>query len=267
MDPLLISDTEFAQFQRFVRAATGISLSAAKKAMVSGRLMKRIKHYDLPSYGAYFKLLQSGRAAAETQTAIDLLTTNETQFFREPKHFEFLRRVLAQRTSGATLRVWSAACSSGEEPYSIAMLLADSLGQGRWEIVASDISTRVLEKARNGHYPIDRAGPIPPGYLHDYCLKGVGERAGLFSIDHRLRERVRFVSINLNAPIPAMGEFDVVFLRNVMIYFDAQTKGEVVQRVLTAVRPGGHLVIGHSESLHGINPQVAMVQPSVYRRA
>lgn len=266
MDPLVISDSEFAQFQRFVRAATGISLSAAKKAMVSGRLMKRIKHYDLRSYGAYFKLLQSGREAAETQTAIDLLTTNETQFFREPKHFEFLRKVLAKRVSGQPLRVWSAACSSGEEPYSIAMVLADGLGQGRWEVVASDISTRVLEKARMGHYPIERVEQIPQRYLHDYCLKGVGERAGLFSIDHRLRERVRFCLINLNTPLSAMGEFDVVFLRNVMIYFDPQTKGEVVKRVLTAVRPGGHLVIGHSESLHGINSQVAMVQPSVYRR-
>lgn len=260
-------DSEFAQFQGLLHRLAGISLSPAKKALVCGRLAKRIKHHRLDSYGEYFQLLTSGREPQELQVAIDLLTTNETYFFREPKHFEFLRaRILPARRPGTPFRVWSAACSSGEEPYSLAMLLADTLHEAPWEIVASDLSTRVLERARSGLYAMERAERIPPDYLRAFCLKGVGRQEGTFMIDRRLRGRIDFRQINLNEQLPRLGEFDVIFLRNVMIYFDVDTKRKVVQRLMAALKPGGHLMIGHSESLNGVCDEPRVVVPSIYRK-
>ena len=163
-----ITDTEFSRFQRFIYDAAGITLSPAKKALVCGRLSKRLQAHDLASFGAYFELLSSGRADGEVQTAVDLLTTNETYFFREPKHFELLRALATQaRGRPQPFRVWSAASSSGEECYSIAMVLADCLdaSQTPWDVVGSDISTRVLRRARTGHYPMERARNIPPETL------------------------------------------------------------------------------------------------------
>ncbi|TXT25082.1 MAG: chemotaxis protein methyltransferase CheR [Gallionellaceae bacterium] len=187
-----INDKEFGQFQKLIYQLAGISLSPAKKALVGGRLAKRLAQYRLDSYGDYFKLLTDGHNPTELQMAVDLLTTNETYFFREPKHFDFLRgRVLAGHKPGSPFRVWSAACSSGEEPYSIAMVLADHLGDGPWEVVASDISTRVLEKARGGHYPMDRTDGISREHLSRYCLKGIGSQANTLLVEEKLRSRVK----------------------------------------------------------------------------
>lgn len=260
-------DSEFTQFQGLLYRLAGISLSPAKKALVCGRLAKRIKHHRLDSYGEYFQLLTSGREPQELQIAIDLLTTNETYFFREPKHFEFLRsRVIPARRPGSTFRVWSAACSSGEEPYSIAMLLADCLREAPWEIVASDISTRVLERARSAHYAMERAEHIPQEYLRTFCLKGVGRQEGTFMIDKRLRSKIDFRQVNLNEQLPRLGEFDVIFLRNVMIYFQTETKRQVVARLLAKLRPGGVFIIGHSESLNGLTQGLQNIMPSIYRK-
>ncbi len=267
MQASTLSDHEFGEFQSLVYRLAGISLSPAKKALVCGRLAKRLKHYSLDSYHDYLRLLTSGKAPEELQTALDLLTTNETYFFREPKHFEFLQQhILAQRSPGAPFRVWSAACSSGEEPYSLAMALSASLGETPWEILASDISTRVLEHARGGLYAMERARHIPPRFLQEYCLKGVGSQEGRFLMDRRLRARVHFQQINLNETLPNIGEFDVVFLRNVMIYFNNETKARVVERIAGKLRPGGYLIIGHSESLNGVTDVLSAVRPSVYRK-
>lgn len=266
MQASALSDQDFGEFQRLLYRLAGISLSPAKKALVCGRLAKRLKHHSLDSYRDYLRLLTSGREPEELQTALDLLTTNETYFFREPKHFEFLQQILAERRPGAPFRVWSAACSSGEEPFSIAMLLADRLGEAPWEILASDISIRVLERARSGLYAMERAQHIPQRYLKEYCLRGVGSQAGRFLIDRRLRARVNFRQINLNETLPQLGEFDVVFLRNVMIYFDTDTKARVVQRIAATLKRGAHLLIGHSESLNGVTDALAVVRPSVYRK-
>lgn len=266
MQASALSDQDFGEFQRLLYRLAGISLSPAKKALVCGRLAKRLKHHSLDSYRDYLRLLTSGREPEELQTALDLLTTNETYFFREPKHFEFLQQILAERRPGAPFRVWSAACSSGEEPFSIAMLLADRLGEAPWEILASDISTRVLERARSALYAMERAQHIPQRYLKEYCLRGVGSQAGRFLIDRRLRARVNFRQINLNETLPQLGEFDVVFLRNVMIYFDTDTKARVVQRIAATLKRGAHLLIGHSESLNGVTDALAVVRPSVYRK-
>ncbi|XAH24778.1 protein-glutamate O-methyltransferase CheR [Xylophilus sp. GW821-FHT01B05] len=261
-----LSDHEFGQFQRFIFEAAGIHLSPAKKALVCGRLAKRLQAHQLQHYGDYFALLQDQRHAAEAQTAIDLLTTNETYFFREPKHFELVRSIASSAQGSAPLRVWSAACSTGEEAYSIAMVLADTLGGRAFEVVGTDISTRVLQQARTGHYPEQRTRNIPPAYLKRFCLKGQAEQAGTLLVERGLRQRVRFVHANLNTALPELGLFDIVFLRNVMIYFNGDTKRQVVARVLSLLKPGGHFCIGHSESLNDISSAVLPLAPSIYRR-
>lgn len=268
MSAVVLSDTEFGQFQRFIFEAAGISMSSSKKALVSGRLAKRLQHCGLASYGKYFQLLRSGTAPAEVQAAVDLLTTNETYFFREPRHFELLRELSAkQRGAREAFRVWSAASSTGEEAYSIAMVLADTLGDtASWGVFGSDISTRVLERARSGHYPVERTRQVPATYLKRFCLRGFGPQEGTVLVDRALRQRVQFMQVNLNAPLPQLGRFDVVFLRNVLIYFNADTKREVVARVVSALRPGGHFCIGHSETLHDVCDAVVPVAPSIYRK-
>lgn len=267
MSNIEINDHEFEQFQRFIYDAAGISLSPVKKALVGGRLSKRLRQCGVQTYGEYFKLLSSGQAQAEVQIAVDLLTTNETYFFREQKHFDLLRE-LAQSAAGRaqSFRVWSAACSSGEEVYSIAMVLADSLGNVPWEVLGSDISTRVLERARTGHYALERTAHIPRHYLQRFCLKGNGAQQGTLLVDRALRSRVQFMQVNLNAALPQLGLFDVIFLRNVMIYFDADTKRRVVARVLSQLKPGGYFLIGHSESLNGITDSVRPTGPAIYRK-
>jgi len=262
-----ISDSEFLRFQRFIFDEAGITLSDAKKALVTGRLSKRLAHHQLESFGDYFQLLQSGREPAEVQMAIDLLTTNETYFFREPKHFDFLReQALAAHARGQNFRVWSAASSSGEEAYSIAMVLADTLGMGPWEVLGTDISTRVLKDAARALYPMERARHVPGNYLHRFCLKGHGEHEGMLLIERSLRQRVHFSQVNLNTLLPELGSFDLVMLRNVMIYFSDETKQQVVQRVCATLKPGGHFLVGHSESLNSLKVSVQAVSPSIYRR-
>jgi chemotaxis protein methyltransferase CheR len=267
MNQLTLSDKEFTQFRTMIYDIAGISMSPAKKPLVSGRLAKRVKHHNLSSYDAYFQLLMKNGGDGELQMAIDLLTTNETYFFREPKHFDFLRdRILPERKPGKPFRLWSAASSSGEEPYSIAMLLADVLGESPWEIIGSDISSRILERARSGLYAMERAEDIPKHYLTRYCLKGTGTHDGKFLVAKELRNRIQYRQVNLNEPLPKMGEFDVIFLRNVMIYFDMETKRQVVSRMIPLLSPGGHLIIGHSESLNGVTDELKVVMPSVYRK-
>lgn len=267
MEAISISDQEFGQFRDLLRGLAGINLGSAKKALLCSRLEKRLRHFRLASYADYFRLIHSGQEPRELQTAVDLLTTNETYFFREPKHFEHLAgHALAKRTPGQAYRVWSAASSSGEEAFSMAMLLADKLGEAPWEVVGTDISTRVLERAVAGHYSLERTSGLPQNYLHSYCLKGIGPQQGTFLIDKALRGRVRFLQANLCAPLPPLGGFDAIFLRNVMIYFEAETKRQVVARMLPLLKPGGLFIVGHSESLNGITDQLPTVAPSVYRK-
>lgn len=262
-----ISDSELGQFQRFIFEEAGITMSAQKKALVTGRLTKRLTLHQLDNFGAYFKMLTSGEHPQEVQTAVDLLTTNETYFFREIKHFDFLRsKAKAAPERSAPYRVWSAASSTGEEAYSIAMVLSDSMGKKPWEVLGTDISTKVLHGATRALYPMQRARHIPPDYLRRFCLKGSGEHEGNLLIERSLRERVLFRQVNLNEPLPSVGQFDMIFLRNVMIYFNDATKREVVERLVNVLRPDGFLCIGHSESLNKITEVVVPVAPSIYRK-
>ncbi len=261
-----IADQEFEGLRALLYREAGITLSEQKKPMVCGRLGKRLTKLGLANYGAYLKRIESGQDPAELQTAIDLLTTNETYFFREPKHFEWLRNRMKAAPAGRPFRVWSAACSSGEEPYTIAMVAAEALGDRPWEVHASDISTRVLETARTGLYRLERAEHIPKALLTKYCLRGNGKYEGSFLIAKLLRQRVQFRHMNLQRPLPELPFFDVIFLRNVMIYFDADTKKALVERLAERLLPEGRLVIGHSESLNGLTAAVEQEIPTVYAR-
>jgi chemotaxis protein methyltransferase CheR len=261
MDTPSITDHEFNQFQKLIYNIAGINMSPIKKPLVMGRLAKRLNQHGLRSYGDYFKLIDSGGYPQELQMAVDLLTTNETYFFREPKHFDFLqRKILPTHSRARPFRVWSAAC------YSVAMVLANSLGESPWEIIASDISTRVLDKARGGHYSLEQTEHIPKEFLAKYCLKGIGSQDGTFIIDRNIRNRIKFTQINLNNPLPPMEKLDLIFLRNVMIYFNAETKRKVLERMAEMLKPGGYLFIGHSESLNGIYDELITIAPAIYRK-
>jgi chemotaxis protein methyltransferase CheR len=262
-----ISDADFRRFQRWLHEVAGIALADHKKTLLMGRLSKRLGPCGVRGWKEYFELLMEGSRPGELQVAIDLLTTNETYFFREPAHFSFLRdHILNGFEGNETLRIWSAASSSGEEIYTLAMVLADTLGMARrWEIFGSDLSTRVLETARRAHYPMTRADKIPPDFLKRFCLKGTGPQEGTFLLDRSLRERVSFAQINLNETLPDIGMFDIVFVRNVMIYFDPDTKRQVMARILTKLKPRGHVFVSHSENLHGVTDRVEIVKPSIYR--
>lgn len=260
----VLSDAEFELFQRLIHDGAGIWLAPAKKALVAGRLIRRVHHHGLSTFRAYHELL--GRDPAERQRAIDLLTTNETHFFREPRHFDWLKGIAAAHEGERPLRVWSAAASSGQEPYTIAMVLADVLRDRPWEVLGTDISTRVLERARSALYDMSTVREIPDAYLKAFCLKGVGTMTGSFLIAPQITRRVQFGQLNLIEPLPDMAPFDVVFLRNVMIYFREETKRQVVSSMLSRVRPGGWLVVGHSETLSGLVSGVRTVGPSIYQK-
>ena len=265
-----IKTTEFFKFKKWLYKNVGIDLKDTKLKLVEGRLASRLRHYNLNSYSDYFTMITSKNAHVEAQIAIDLLTTNETYFFREPFHFDFLdQHILAPNNRSIfnqqrPFRLWCGASSTGEEPYTLAMTLAESLGGTPWKIVASDINHQVLEKAQSGHYALERAHNIPQHLLHKYCLKGVGTQEGTFLIHKALREKIEFKQINLINPLPDIGKFDVIFLRNVMIYFDNKTREKVVNKVINLLNPGGYFIVSHSESLVGISTQLKIVKPSIF---
>jgi chemotaxis protein methyltransferase CheR len=262
-----ISANEFAQFQQLIYRIAGISLADSKKVLLAGRLGKRLRHLQLSTFGDYYRHVTSGSEPGELQTMVDLLTTNETYFFREEAHFDFLRdEILPGRAPGASFNVWSAASSTGEEIYTIAFVLADSLGlNAPWHVTGSDISTAVLATAERGLYWLDRTRGLPQAYLRKYCLKGVRSQEGSFMVAPEIRSRTSFRQVNLNKTLPALGKFDVIFLRNVMIYFDADTKRQVVARLVEQLQPGGYLIVGHSESLNGLTNRLVTVKPTIYR--
>ena len=266
-----MSDADFDVIQGLFQAMAGIHLPREKKSMVCSRLGRRLRAHGLKSYGDYVALVTDGRHPNELNQLVDLLTTHETYFFREPKHFELLsQRILADWPAGAPCRVWSAACSSGEEPYSLAMALADRFGeQGNWEVLGTDIAVPTLTSADNGLYSLERTDNIPADYLRRFCRKGVRSYSGTLLINGGLRDRTRFRPLNLTDELPTdLGSFDIIFLRNVLIYFDHATKRRIVNQLMKRLRPGGWIFVGHAESLHGmVDEQIAeRPAPAVYRK-
>jgi chemotaxis protein methyltransferase CheR len=262
-----ISNAEFAQFQKLIYKIAGISLADTKRVLLVGRLGRRLKHYNLSSFAEYYRLVASGADKDELQTMVDLLTTNETYFFREEAHFEFLSKtILAGRSPDSQFNVWSAASSTGEEIYTIAFVLADTLGlEAPWSITGSDISTKVLATAERGLYWLDRTRGLPQTYLRKYCLKGVRSQEGSFMVAPEIKRHTRFLQVNLNRDLPPLGKFEVIFLRNVMIYFDAETKRQVVARLVEHLQPGGYFIVGHSESLNGLTETLRTIKPTIYQ--
>jgi chemotaxis protein methyltransferase CheR len=233
--------------------------------MVGSRLAKRITYYQLDTFTQYYDLVMSKEYPDELQMVINILTTNETYFFREPKHFDYLKNNVLTNWQAGKFRIWSAASSSGEEAYSLAMLLAETLPHSPWEIIGSDLSTKVLAKAQIGLYPMNRLELLDKKLMNKYCLKGVRSQEGYFRIDEKLRKLTHFLQINLMKPITAnIGMFDVIFLRNVLIYFDNETKKEVVERIISKLKPGGLFFISHSETLNKVTDTLDMLQPSIY---
>ncbi len=263
-----LTDSQFSEFQKMIFDIAGIHMSDAKKALIAGRLLKRLRHYHFHSYGEYLELVshETGNEE-ERQVLVNQLTTNETYFFRESKHFDFLRDTVLPHWKGGKFRVWSAASSSGEEAYTISMILAENFGYGGWEIFGSDINEEVLADAVNAVYPLEDSENIPEPFLKKYCLKGVRSMEGFFTINHELRNNVSFGKINLNTDLPPdLGKFQIIFLRNVMIYFNREKKAEIVNRIIEHLTPDGYLIVGHAESLHGITDRVKAKAPTIYQK-
>jgi chemotaxis protein methyltransferase CheR len=250
--PAAMSDADFEALSRLIHAQTGIVLNASKRSMLVSRLSRRLRELGLPDYAAYRRLIECDGRSDERRALISAITTNVTGFFREPAHFEALGRLvpgLAERgRRGDRIRIWSAGCASGEEAYSIAMTLAESwpgLEAADIRILATDIDPEMVETARRGTYEAARLGPDAPPMVkrHGVFLNG----AGSFEVDPALKRLIRFEELNLLGPWPFSGTFDVIFCRNVVIYFDAETRRRLWKRFAERLRPGGTLFIGHSE--------------------
>lgn len=264
--PVRITREEFQLITELLRTRTGIRLVPGKEALVMGRLDRRIRHFGLTSYSEYIRRLRMPAHREELRNAIDLLTTNETSFFREEQHFEFLRDViLPARQANRKFRLWSAASSSGEEAYTSAMVIAEAMCDEAWEVFGTDISSRVIRRARRGVYSLDAANRIPRPLLMKYCLKGRDEYDGMMAISRELRSRVSFTRANLMGDLRELGTFDVIMLRNVMIYFEAETRARLVGSLQDMLRPGGYLIVGHSETLSGIPSRLRVATPSIYQ--
>jgi len=268
-----LSTKEFRLFQSLVHREAGISLSDQKRALLVGRLAPRMRALDIASFGAYFDRVSADRE--ELVRMIDSVCTNETHFFREPKQFAFLEHEVLPRWRAAVergerrreVRVWSAGCSTGEEPYSIAMTLAANLPDWKIEIFASDLSTKVLAKASDGIWPVERVNDIPLHYRKAFMLRGSGPQEGKMAARPELSSLIRFARVNLNhESYPIAGKFDLVFCRNVLIYFDAPSKRRVIDRLLDRLEPRGLFFLGHSESLNALD-RVRAVGPTVYALA
>jgi len=264
-----INDTEFKRFSSLIYSIAGITLTDAKKVLLTGRLSRRLTALNFGNFTQYYKFVTDAGHTEELQRMVDLLTTNETYFFREPQHFDLLKQIIPNAIKqGQTYRVWSAASSNGAEAYTIAMVLAEKLGiKGAWEVVGTDISNSILTQARGAHYRIAETESIPREYLKAYCLKGIGSQEGTFLIDKELRQHVSFEQMNLNTEgLKGLGNFDVIFLRNVLIYFDIPTKQRVVSNLIPFLKNGGYFIVGHSESLNNISHNLVQVKPTIYQR-
>jgi len=261
---------EFSKIRQLAYQTFGLDLRTGKETLVSTRLQKQIRLSGSRSFDEYYRHVIADRSGESLANLIDALTTNHTSFFREPAHFDFFRRVFLPAWRGRpSLDIWSAACSSGEEPYSLAMCVLDELGvsaAGNVRILASDISNRVLSKAKQGVYSAERFEGVSISEVRKHWLRGEGSCVGSYRAKTELREMIEFRRMNLLEVPAETGPFPVIFCRNVMIYFDKPTQTKVVERLAACLEPGGYLLTGHAESLTGINHGLDYVQPAIYRR-
>jgi len=267
-----MSDREFRAFRDLIYNESGIHLAEQKRELLSARLARRLRVLGIDRYGDYLSLVRE--SVAERTEMFDRVSTNETQFFREPKQFEYLESavlpgLVADGDAGRrprSIRAWSAGCSTGEEPYSIAMTLIAALSGWEIEVLATDISTRALSHAVAGVWPVESVREVPRHHLERFMLRGVRSNAGRVRVTDALRSAVRFQRYNLHDEhAPDIGRFDLVFCRNVLIYFDRISRGRALRRICGKLDRGGRLFLGHSESLIGFARDIRAVAPSVYQ--
>lgn len=254
-----MSESQFQKLSSIVYKVSGITISEQKKNLLKARLAKRLRATKVHSITDYMQLIQ--KDSAEFERFIDGVTTNHTYFFRENSHIEFLLNKLDKTRS---VKIWSAASSSGEEPYSIAIQLKEK--GFRFELFASDISDTMLEAAQRGIYPIDRLRAVPKPILHKYFRQGTKDFAGKVKIKDEIRSHVAYGKHNLVYDLPPRAGYDVIFCRNVMIYFDLKTKQKIVNDMYEALKPGGYFIFGQSESMVGLKSKFINVLPSIYQK-
>lgn len=269
-----ISDNQYSQLAKLVYKLCGITLGQGKRELLKARLMKRLRATGCQDVKQYMDLLQNDPDGHELIAFLDVITTNKTDFFRESQHFDFMTHSILPSLNGLcsgteALRIWSSACSTGEEPYTLAIVLMQS--QDLWNrrgasILASDLSTQVLKHGQSGVYSSDRVSPIPKELLRRYFQRGVNRWAGHVRVRPELKKLVNFKRINLMDDFQFDPPFHVIFCRNVMIYFDKETRESLVNRFHRTLAPGGYLLVGHSESLTGINHPFRFIQPAIYRK-
>lgn len=263
-----LTHKEFEQFRQLAYNTFGLDLKQGKEQLVSSRLGKLIARMNFRSFDEYYDHVVADKTGEALLAMVDALTTNHTNFLREPAHIEFLcDHIIPELAKRDRIRVWCAASSTGEEPYTLAFSILEALpahNRPRVEIIASDISTRVLEIAQRGVYAADRLQGVPPALQSKYFLRGEGRSKGFYKVKPEIRKLVEFRRINLVEPYPEMEPFPVIFCRNVMIYFDKPTQERVANRLAHYLEPGGYLFIGHSESLMGTNQPLHYVRPAVY---
>ena len=275
---LSVSPALFEKFQKLIYAETGIWLGSSKTALLCGRLFRRLRTLEINSLQSYYECVSQPDQHEERARMIDAITTNETRFYREPRQFEFLvQRVFPHWQADAErglrsrrVKIWSAGCSSGEEPYTVAMLLARHLpAEQGWDtrILATDISTRVLEKARKGIYPIARSAELPKDLLHAFMLRGMAERQGEMKVKVEIQQMIDFQRLNLDRESDLVeGPFDAIFCRNVLIYFDSASKQRVVTSLIRHLMANSLLFVGHAENLTTVFPQLRSLEPTIYTK-
>jgi chemotaxis protein methyltransferase CheR len=270
-----LSGRDFSRLCAFIYSEAGICLSAEKKTMLEGRLKRRLRELEIASYKQYCEYLfgEEGRRQ-ELTSFIDVVTTNKTDFFREPKHFDYLTQSalpdLAARSGGQSSLLWSAGCSSGEEPYTLAMVLseyAEAHPGFRFRILATDISTKVLARAELGIYAADTVEPVPQPMRRKYLMRSRERDADRVRIVPELRRMVEFRRLNfMDSDYGVEEKADAIFCRNVIIYFDRPTQQKILGRLSSCLKPGGYLFVGHSETLHDMNLPLEALGPALYRR-
>lgn len=264
-----LSDAELSRIVRLVYERSGITLHSGKRALVLARLQKRLRTGGFSSFREYLSHVESDTSGAEITALLDAIATNHTSFFREPQHFDFLRATVLPAASHGPIRIWSAACSSGEEPVTIAITLLDALDRSqhsRIRILASDLSTKALGIASSGVYKMERVAGIPLDILRRHFERGLGEQAGKARVAAHVRRLIEYRQLNFLDTSDVGERFEVIFCRNVMIYFDRDVQQRVVSLLERHLAPGGYLFISHSESLNGTSHGLKWVAPAIYQR-
>ena len=270
LEAVALGDRELAQISTLVRTKAGITLTPAKCPLIIARLQKGLRALSLASYTDYLKLLETDTSGEELTLFLDALTTNHTYFFREEQHFELLAKSVIpewrKTHPSGPLKMWCAACSSGQEPYTLAMTIADMPNPVPYTMLASDLSTKVLQKASTGVYRMEDVRGLPLDLLRRHFERGVGAQDGLARVSAALRKNITYKQINLLEEGPGGQPFDVIFCRNVMIYFETDVQQRVVSMLERHLAPGGYLFVSHSESLNGVSHGLKWIAPAAYRR-